>query len=173
MPKRIAYWLMPDQGERRRWRSLIEDLADEYGGALFDPHVTIHVHPLDGNTGPEQVLEKCAASHRPVEGEIDGLAFSDLFTKSCYVSFKPCSAMQGISDRLKVLETIPGSYELDPHMSLFYGALSETQAQEIRSSTDLPRAVRFDAIRAMMIPGPVQSLSDVESWRILHECRLE
>jgi hypothetical protein len=172
MPKRIAYWLMPDQDERRRWRSLIEDLAQEYGGASFDPHVTIHVHPRDGNPAPDHILEQCAAAHRPAEGEIDGLAFSELFSKACYIDFKPCPVIHELSASLKGLEKVPGEYELDPHMSLFYGSLSETQAQEIRSSTDLPRAVRFDAIRAMLIPGPVQHSSDVESWRTLHECRL-
>ncbi len=157
---RIAYWLIPDGEDFRRWRGIIEQLAGRYGGPVFDPHVTIAVLPAPDAEPP-------AGSGHALPLATTGLGFSDRYTRSCYVAF----------GRSRMLEDLAVGIGGDPsrlvrvpvHLSLFYGPLSERARAAIRRGVRLPAAVAFGSLRRVMIAGEITGADDVRSWRTLDQ----
>jgi len=167
MAARIAYWLMPEKTIVGLWRKAVDRLATEYGSVPFDPHVTLYVHQQANNPSCDRIIESCG--YETVVLETTGLCFSDLFTKSCYIQFRQCPEIMRLYEQIKGASKNPDDYTLDPHMSLFYGDLAETDRQQIHESIKLPASISFTTIRAVLIPDPVLGPDNVKSWKYLSE----
>ena len=58
-------------------------------------------------------------------------------------------------------------YLVTPHMSLFYGSLSESRRRRIQEAVVLPQSILFSSIRAVLIPEKPRIPEDVTSWKYL------
>ena len=170
---RISYWLLPSETNRRGLAGLISRLADQYDGQVFEPHVTVYSGSA-GVAGEEvgRILAKVAKDCGDIRLQCTGLAFSDKYTKTCYLSFSPDPRLETMSGMLGSMSAGSDRYQFDPHLSLFYGRLTGRDREEIREMIELPETVCFAGIAAMSTGARIESASDVEEWRLVDALRL-
>src|SRR5690348_10848037 len=152
---------------RTFFRTLIADLARQYDGPLFEPHVTIHV-------GANQPLAAAAAVFdRAAEGKLLTLEalrldHSDQFTKTLFVQFAPQNALQQLNTIIRNAARDSSPYELNPHLSLLYKDIPSATRSELANSISMQFSeVKFDALQAVRCISPTQTRADVEAWEPL------
>ncbi|MCK4839809.1 MAG: hypothetical protein KAS94_13480 [Desulfobulbaceae bacterium] len=161
---RISYWLMPAAGERGRFVSLITRLAGEFGGPPFAPHLTVYSGPADGSDDPGRIVKEAVSHGGELLLRCTGLEFSEKFTKACFLGFAPEPRLNRLSEALRENSCHSESYQLKPHLSLFYGDLTRQDRERIRNLVEIPGTVRFDGLTAMATSAAVRTGKDVESW---------
>jgi hypothetical protein len=171
---RVSYWLLPAAAERAWLAALITRLANRFGGPVFAPHLTVYSGPAPRAAEPGRILQEAAGQGA---GELrlrcTGLDFTDKFTKACFLGFAPEPRLLRLSATLRAASSSPAAeYRLQPHLSLFYGSLRDSERQLIRELVELPAAVRFDGVTAMATSARTTSAAAVASWRQLASHRL-
>jgi len=167
MAERIAYWLMPEKNAFFQWRQVIDLLADRFGGVRFDPHVTLHIQDRTTEAEWRPVIDHY--ENQPLQLVPADLMFSGIFTRSCYVQFHRCSEILRLCGRIKSLSSRAADDDPDPHMSLYYGTLSETDRQRIQRLVNLPESIVFSSIRAVLLRNKVRGPEDVQAWETIGE----
>jgi 2'-5' RNA ligase len=171
-PASIFYWLTPAPAEYTVCQAWIESLGEMFGGPKFAPHVTLYAGPLAPAEDPERLLERVAedvstAGNGPLRLRATGLHFSDSFTKCCYIQFEPDGAATALAEQVKSLTSASAEYHFNPHLSLFYGHLTEPQRERIRELIQLPEEMSFDQLCAITSGPQVRTRGDVEAWLLV------
>jgi hypothetical protein len=81
------------------------------------------------------------------------------------VDFRDSPELREMSNRIRSLVVQPDDYQVMPHMSLFYGKLSDSERETFRREIELPESIVFDVVTAIANPAQVASREDVEAWR--------
>lgn len=157
---KVAFWLIPAEPDRTIYQSLINNLAHQYNAPIFTPHVTLH--SCEGDRG--QAIE-FLKSHSIVDIvlKIDQVLYSEEFTKTLFIQLFSNPQLDQISEFCK--QNFDQSFLLNPHLSLIYANLAESEKRSLISQIPLNQTIRFDRIRAIHIPRPVQNREDVEAWQ--------
>lgn len=167
----IAFWLMPSAAERESIRSLVVDLARRCDASAFEPHVTLQAGDFDEATAIRCLEE---ISFAALDLEVRSIRFSDAFTKTVFVQFAPSAAASELSGQIGNALDAAGAYQFDPHLSLIYKSMSDSQKRSIADEVALPFSrVRFDAVHLIAGAPHTRTRQDVESWRTLGERRVE
>ena len=167
----IAFWLMPARAERDFFAALIRKLATRFDAPTFEPHVTLFGGAVEKERALH-VLELCCA-HPRIELEVDGIRFSDQYTKTLYVQFRASTEALALSDLIKGAAKIASDYQFNPHLSLLYKEMPREQKAKLASETALPFSrVTFDSLRVISTPVPIKRREEVEAWRTLGNRRL-
>jgi hypothetical protein len=120
-----------------------------------------------GNEDGAALLEQVAADCRTYSLRISGVEYSDEFTKTVFVKFRPDEALSRLTANFREASSIKDEYELNPHLSLIYKSMSPERKAEIANAVSLPfEEVRFDSARAVISPANIKSREDVEAWRV-------
>jgi 2'-5' RNA ligase len=168
----LTYWLIPAEPARRYFSSLISDLARRFDAPVFEPHVTVYVTNR-GQEDPAELLTQAVADSETHRLSVARIDFSDQFTKTVFVQFRPDVALEKLSERLRSASASPRGYQLNPHLSLLYKKLSRETKMQIASSLSLPfEEVLFDSLKAVTSPAIIKSREDVEAWRGVTSKRL-
>ncbi len=149
----MAYWLLPERRAREFFAGEIARLAQRFGAAVFEPHVTICVLPenvvREFSPPPEILLRS------------EGVRTGDRFTKTLFVQFQRSSAVEELAAMIARTET-----PVDPHLSLLYQNLPRPARNELANEIVLPfDEVCFREICAVRCALPVESPEDVASWK--------
>lgn len=166
-PARVAYWLMPAAASLPRLQLTINQLARQFHGPRFEPHVTIYAGLFGAAEDPSLLLEAASRNSPRLHLPVQGLCFSQTYTKCCFLQLGSSTPLVELSERIRRLSQRPGDYQLDPHLSLLYAALSNGAHAEIASQVVLPETIPFDEIWAVAIPSLVRGRADVERWRLM------
>jgi hypothetical protein len=129
--------------------------------------VTLYAHDQIDEAGYRKVIDNCTVL--PLELEVVELRFSGIFTRSCCIDFVQCPEFLHLRRQIQDTSGAGEDYPVNPHMSLFYGTLSDNQKQHIQEEVALPRSIRFTSIRSVYIPKRVRGPDDVKSWKFLYE----
>jgi 2'-5' RNA ligase len=168
----VAYWLCPAELARTHFVAIINDLAAKFDAPAFEPHVTLYVTDAP-NEKPDAVLEHVLKSYGHARLSIHGLDYSDQFTKTLFVEFKPDAELARLSSDLRRASAVQNDYELNPHLSLIYKTMAEETKRDLANSVRLPfTEVRFDSVKAVISPANIESRADVEAWRVVAEQEL-
>ena len=160
MAGRIAYWLIPDKDPFNYLRSIIEDLAAKYNGVPFDPHVTVYVQPQPGSANAHHIPDMSGLT---IELQTAELEFTNQYTKACTIKLHQSEPLTELHDN--ICNTLCGeNYNLQPHLSLFYGRMDTDQQQSVSESLTLPESILFETLRAIHIPDSITTHDDVMSW---------
>jgi hypothetical protein len=165
----LTYWLIPAEPARSYFRSLIQDFARRFDAAIFEPHVTLYVTE-PGNENPAGVLKETLRNIEPLCLSITAINYSDEFTKTLFVEFRPDELLSGLSRKLRAGSASQREYQLNPHLSLIYKTMSSETKAQLAQSLRLPfDVVRFDSAKAVISPAKIESRADVEAWRVVAE----
>lgn len=164
----IAFWLLPAKNEMEFFSSLIRDLAARFDAPIFEPHVTLYGGAMTKERAA-QVLETLTAPPT-LRLEIDGVAFSEEFTKTLFVQFHPSTEATELSREIATATGSQSGYRFDPHLSLIYAKMSKIEKIESARAIEMPfQSVVFDSLRTIVCPARIKERTDVEAWRTLQE----
>jgi len=165
----LAYWLIPAEPARSHFRSLIQDIARRFDAPVFEPHVTLYVTE-PGNENPADVLKETLRNIKPPSLSIAAINYSDEFTKTLFVEFRPDESLDRLNGKLRAGSASQPEYQLNPHLSLIYKTMSPETKVPLAKSLRLPfDEVRFDSAKAVISPAKIESRADVEAWRVAAE----
>lgn len=155
---KISFWLIPAEPDRTLYQSLINNLAHQYDAPTFTPHVTLHSCECQRDRAIEFLN-----SHSIIDLvlEIDQILYSEEFTKTLFIQLFSDSKLDQLSESFK--QNFEPSSDLNPHLSLIYANLAESEKRSLIPQIPLNQTIRFDQIRAIHIPRPIQSREDVEA----------
>jgi 2'-5' RNA ligase len=170
--KILTYWLIPAEPGRKYFRSLIRDLAERFDAPIFEPHVTIYV-TRSNDEDPNGILARVLNDRGTYRLSAFGLDYSDQFTRTLFVQFKPDAELALLSSDFRRASAAQGEYQLNPHLSLIYKKMSPETKVQIANSLSLPfEEIRFDSVKAVLSPAKIKSRADVEAWRVVAEQKL-
>ena len=102
--------------------------------------------------------------------EVERVAVSEEFTKTVFVQFRPSVEASRMSAAFGAAVGGNAGYHFNPHLSLIYKDMAESEKEELARSVDLPfKSVTFDSLQVIACPAEIRQRSDVEAWRKLGE----
>lgn len=172
MIEHVSYWLMPAEPDRTHWSEIARSLAKQFDAPLFEPHLTLYSGRLHSSDRPREIIRAAAWATSEIILHTTGIGHTEHFTKTLFIEFATNEALAKLSSELKRCSTLPGDYELKPHLSLIYTRLAPDVAQRLAKELPMPARVRFDTVKAMVSCGPTRTRADVEAWRIVASAKL-
>jgi 2'-5' RNA ligase len=167
--RKLAFWLMPAGEAKSFFASLVDDLARRLDAPAFEPHVTLQGGEIEEQRAV-RLLENVATSSAPLPLQISGIEFSEKYTKTLYVQFRPSADASAMSNSIAEALGSDSGYKFDPHLSLLYKAMPEAQKEEIAREITIPfQQVRFDAVALVSVPASIEGPEDVHAWRTIAE----
>jgi putative hydrolase of the HAD superfamily len=165
----VSFWLVPEEGDRQTFQTLINALAHRYDTVPFLPHVTLYSGPCSVLPTLDALLDQAIQGISPFELEIAGLRYSRRFSKTLFVQLRPTDTLHRLATRLRQTLPHPTGYDFDPHLSLIYQVLDEATQQTLVETIALPKAtIGFDEVQAVATPESFETLSDIKSLRRLY-----
>src|SRR5690348_3931038 len=149
VPNGLAFcmsWLVPAPGpERDRLAAVITDLAGDYGGPVFAPHVTLARTVPAVPDVVAGVLAEVTAGVAPFDVTLTEVGYEPMFFRALYLRAEPSARLTALREgarRALRLEPAP-----DPHLSLLYADLDEERKPAIAAGLGLvlPMTIRVDA----------------------------
>jgi 2'-5' RNA ligase len=168
----IAYWLIPAEPARSFFQGLINELAQQHGAPVFEPHVTVFV---GGNHigAAHRALSQVALEAEPTNMKTLGIDQSDEFIKTLFVKFAPNRRLRRINETIGDAAKDSSRYDLKPHLSLLYKTMPAATRRDLAASIGVPYSdVSFDAVKTVRCVSPTQTRGDVEAWRLLASAKL-
>ena len=167
MTTRAAFWLLPVATARALFQDIIHDLAQTYEAPIFEPHVTLYAGTYTPDERLDSILAQAACGVGPVSLQVDTVLYTEAFTKTLFVQFRPSPQLRQLSERIRAYASQPCEYRLDPHLSLMYRQMPEAEKRRIAASIQVPLAVvTFDELCVTVTPTPTRSAQDVARWDI-------
>ena len=168
----VAFWLVPAVEERDFFAALIDLLAVRFDAPRFEPHVTLFGGTDISEEQAIQVLEQLPRM-KPIKLYVDGVEFSEKFTKTLFVQFDEAPEASGLTDSIRKATGSASEYQLNPHLSLVYKKLPQREKAEVADSLEMPfEVVTFDAVKVITGPAKISGREDVEAWKTIGERRL-
>jgi Cyclic phosphodiesterase-like protein len=160
----IAYWLLPSEPARSFFAETIGKLATRFDAPAFTPHLTLFIAP-ENSRAPAEVLSNLDAVS--VDLPIIELSFSEQFTKTLFVRFRPTNTLQQLNATLQRLTRAPECSLTDPHVSLLYKNLALETKRGLATSIRLPfHDVAFESVCAMRCVSPTETATHVRDWKL-------
>jgi hypothetical protein len=170
-PSRMAYWLVPSEPYFSEIQNLVNELAEKFDGPKFIPHITLYSGLFTSNDSIEKVSEALKV-FRSFSICCKALEFNNQFKESCFLEFEKHSILSELNAVIKNQCMEPDSREVSSHMSLFYGALTDSQRIAIRSQVVVPEVVSFSIVYAISNDRPVKDREDIENERVVAKMSL-
>jgi len=160
----IALWLLPAAPACEFFQSLVGELAGRFDAPTFEPHVTL-LGGIANHDRTLQVFRKLLVPTR-CELEIEGIHFSELYTKTLFVRFHLSDELRQLRGALAQSFESESGDDFDPHLSLLYKKMPHREQAELARSVKIPfpRAT-FEGMKLIAYPPKVTTRADVAAWR--------
>lgn len=157
-------FLMPPDGSLKDvFRSVIARLAQEYGGPVFEPHITLAAEinaPL-----PEIIsLARRIAEQAPPRIAFQKIETGTAFFTCCYLSIEKTPQLSELNRRAR--EQFPITGVFNPHLSLAYGIYPADVTQAMATLAE-------QALKSFLTPTTFPTLEiwetkgRVDEWKVL------
>jgi hypothetical protein len=164
---RFAVWLLPAEPFRSLMRTSIARMADEFGGPVFEPHLTVYAGETDRPELLDGLLGRIGAEAVPCSLVPSGVGHGPEFFRCVYLQFRPDPGLEASSDRIR--NAVPGTerYDLFPHLSLLYGSLDEPTRRRAVEMAEMPAGAVYCNELSLVVPRNDRfDWHDVGSWSV-------
>lgn len=144
--KTIGYhlFLLPSEELCNTLQSTINVLAQKYDGPIFEPHVTLLARiPKDDEVKLLEKTQQLAGIMKPFEIELGEVGFEDTYFRSLYLKAKANPALDEYHKKALELFGVEEVNTYAPHLSLFYGNISQAMKDEMVSSLSILTNKKF------------------------------
>lgn len=160
-----AYWLIPTEPAYSFFQKIINDFAGRYHAPVFEPHVTIHVGPVQADAA-SRALRDVAHECTRITLEPTRIDQSEEFVKALFVEFAMTAELRQLNEAIRNAANDSSQYELKPHLSLLYKKIPAETRRDLAACVQVSfRNVAFSAIKVVRCISPTQCRGDVEAWR--------
>jgi putative hydrolase of the HAD superfamily len=166
----LVFWLMPAADAQIVFSGMINELAARFDAPAFEPHVTICGADV-AEVEATKILREVPA-REPIALEVSGVEFSEKYTKSLFVQFRPSPELRSLAAELQ--NPLGSADELNPHLSLLYKEMPLARKADAARTVTLPfRSVTFDCVQTIVAPAAITRREEVEAWRTVAQRRLD
>ena len=160
---------MPCPEDGALLQSMINELAARHDAPVFPPHLTLHAGSTSSDEASRKLLESVCSEQVPNKLAVEGLDATARYTMTLFLRCRPNPALIALHDFIR--QHAPSSeYRLDPHLSLLYADLPLPTKQNLAHELAPPlEEIRFDRIRIVGHPSPVESQEDIADFQDLAE----
>lgn len=174
----VSLWLVPPQKERDALRKVIHDIAEVQHSDSFEPHITLA--SLSSGTSTEGWTDVIAAElrhHAPVLVTFNKVRTGRTFFHSIFADIQLDEKLFAFKDDLVASITQgrapdpklrPDWY---PHISLFYGAASQTEKEGVVKNLEDTGVVRQDEETCTV--AKIQQFEVNEVWIVRTDGRVK
>lgn len=162
-------FLMPPEGPfKDALQSVIRNLAEKYGGLVFEPHITLAAEieaPLLEITS----LASRLAKQEPPLVTFHGVETGTTFFTCCYISIEKTSQLAKLS-RL-ACEQFSITRVFNPHLSLAYGVYPPEVTRAMAAFAE-------ETLAELLVPAVFPTLElwetkgRIDEWKMLHRYSL-
>ena len=159
----FAVWYLFDNNDADYLFKIIKDLAKKYHASTFIPHITAYgLLDIDLKTLDEMILRSIqGVKSFTVEKNI--INFSDDFWKTLFVEIIPNKHLVKINNTLAKKLTQFSKYEFQPHVSLLYKDMKQSQKQSLVDNLDIKTNFRISELC-------IQQFSEnIEEWKLVRK----
>lgn len=143
--KTYCLWLEPTGKTHELLATTIAQLSQEYGGPLFDPHVTL----LGDIAGQEGKLlhktEKLAHALSPFDLTLTVPAFQDQYFRCVFMGVEETSTLLEAHTLARKVFHKEDAPPYMPHLSLLYGSYPRALKEQISGAVPTSLRVQFTA----------------------------
>ena len=141
-----SIWLIPEGNIKDRLSELIKALAEEYGGPLYEPHITLISSFLGDEEELLQRTEKLSVKIAPFSVKLTGIKYLNEFFRSFFLDVKFAEDLNNARTAGLELFTC-NENEYRAHMSLAYGDFTVSQKEKMKKSlSQLPKEFSVNKI---------------------------
>lgn len=167
----IVLWLIPDKHHTSKFQALIQDFSHRFQGPIFRPHLTLLTHipiEFEANFNDSDFRNSMTAifnSLGPINITFSGLGSNPNYYQACFLQAEINSELIKLRTDLNSFFSISSNHTFNPHLSLFYGALTSFQLAEAAHLTRFSRpfSVPFDSVEVYKIQGDTSSWERIDS----------
>jgi len=145
-PISYSIWLMPEGNIKDQLKNTIYSLSTDFGGPLFEPHITLVSSFLGSEKELLQKTEIISKKIKPFEIFFGHISYLDNFFRSLFITVKVSIELKTARDiACKELNCNDNDYM--PHLSLTYGDYSKKEKEKMISTVDImPDGLSVDHI---------------------------
>ena len=125
-PISYSIWLIPEGNVKDQLKNTIYLLSTDFGGPIFEPHVTIVSSFIGSEKELFQKMITISRKIKPFEIFFDGIACLDEFFRSIFLKVKVNTGLQSARD-IACKELNWNDNDYIPHLSLAYGDYSKKE----------------------------------------------
>ncbi|HJY98380.1 MAG TPA: 2'-5' RNA ligase family protein [Patescibacteria group bacterium] len=135
---KYSIWLIPPEPAFSQIKSVIKQLSNDYGGPLFEPHITL-VGNIDQDLSQiEKKLKLLSSGIEKFELSFGPVSFSTTYFQSVFLRVNSTAKLMDLSLTIKTTLGLENDVYM-PHASLLYGNHSMTVREEIASKIHFPK----------------------------------
>lgn len=139
----------------------INELAEKYQGAKFEPHLTLLARiPKADKTELVAKTKQLASMMEPFEVEPKEVVAQDAYFRALYCKAEPNSKIEEYHQKALEMFGIQDVNIYLPHLSLYYGNVSQSIKDEMIASLQLPSSMKFLVDKVYLY----QTEGEAENW---------
>jgi|SRR3989338_11067715 len=138
----------------------INELADKYQGAKFEPHLTLLARiPKADETELVTKTQQLASIMEPFEVEPKEVIVQDAYFRALYCKAEPNLKMEEYHQKALEMFGVEDVNVYMPHLSLYYGNAPQSTKDEMIVSLLLPNSMKFlvDKVYLYQTEGEAQN----------------
>ena len=125
-------------------QATINQLAEKYGGAKFEPHLTLLARiPKADEAELVAKTQQLAATMQPFEVEPKEVFAEDTYFRALYCKAEPNAKMEEYHQKALAMFVVQDVNVYMPHLSLFYGNVPQSIKDTMIASLSLPASMKF------------------------------
>lgn len=122
----------------------INELADKYQGAKFEPHLTLLARiPKAGEDELAAKTQQLASTMEPFEVEPKEVIAQDAYFRALYCKAEPNQKIEEYHQKALEMFGVQDINVYLPHLSLYYGNVPQSIKDEMITSLSLPSSMKF------------------------------
>jgi len=154
-----SIWIEPTAKDAKYLIRIIRKLAKKYDSPTFNPHITVYSR-VQNITAAKSAVRNCG-DMKKITVEITDLEFSDNLWKTVFINVRKNQKLRQIHNTLKKDIPLNKKYEFNPHISLIYKKLDDSQKQGIIGDLKIKPKLTFDKITI------IEESKNVEKWKLI------
>lgn len=134
-----SIWIIPPEPVYTQLKSIIDELAKNYNGPTFEPHMTVLGNIDKDLSQIERFGKELAESFDTLQLSLGPVSFSTTYFQSVFVRVNSTAQLMQLNIDAKKLFNMENSVFM-PHISLLYGDHDMTTREEATSKVQIPQA---------------------------------
>lgn len=147
-----AIWIIPPEPVYSALKQSVDQLAKEFSGPIFEPHMTLLVSTHKELSEVERLVKKLADQTERFELSLGPVSFSTTYFQSVFVRVNSTAKLMQLNLDAKNLLQEENSVFM-PHISLLYGEHDMPTREKAANKIVLPRSKFMITSFVIIIPA--------------------
>jgi 2'-5' RNA ligase len=162
-------FIEPEKQIKKEIKDIIINIANKYSGPVFNPHITL-IARVENFTEKEIIekTKKLAKNIEPFNISLNNIEKGNEYFRSVYINAERTDEIMNSYKKAIDLFGLKYEKEYKPHLSLFYGDVSDKERDKIISNIDYNRtSFKVNKLHIYHTPGKVDTWKKVAEIPII------